>query len=129
MPCRANVTDVYCCNNVCNKPLDCGKHYCQKVCHLEPCEFCNLAPERVTVCCCGQTPLTEKRESCLDPVPTCDKICSKSLACGRPSKLFRNILFITLNSLKFKLNKRFCLQVTRILARCNVTLAIVPSAI
>lgn len=85
VPCRANVTDTYSCNNICNKPLDCEKHYCQKICHSEACEPCSLTPERVTTCCCGQTPLTEKRESCLDPVPTCDKICSKRLKCGQPS--------------------------------------------
>ncbi|KAL0122646.1 hypothetical protein PUN28_007399 [Cardiocondyla obscurior] len=85
VPCRANTTDTYSCDNICNKPLDCEKHYCQKICHPEPCEPCSLTPERVTMCCCGQTLLTEKRESCTDPVPTCDKICSKRLKCGQPS--------------------------------------------
>lgn len=93
VPCRANVTDTYSCNNICNKPLDCEKHYCQKICHSEACEPCSLTPERVTMCCCGQTPLTEKRESCLDPVPTCDKICSKRLKCGQPSKHLKNIIY------------------------------------
>ncbi|XP_011643154.1 protein shuttle craft [Pogonomyrmex barbatus] len=85
VPCRANVADTYCCDNICNKPLDCEKHYCQKICHSEPCESCSLTPERITMCCCGQTPLTEKRESCMDPIPTCEKICSKRLKCGQPS--------------------------------------------
>lgn len=85
VPCRANVSDTYSCDSICNKTLDCGKHYCQKICHLEPCDPCFLTPERVTMCCCGQTPLTEKRESCSDPVPICDKICSKRLKCGQPS--------------------------------------------
>ncbi|XP_071555315.1 protein shuttle craft [Temnothorax nylanderi] len=85
VPCRANTADTYSCDNICNKPLDCEKHYCQKVCHPESCEPCSLTPERVTMCCCGQMPLTEKRESCTDPVPTCDKICSKRLKCGQPS--------------------------------------------
>lgn len=85
VPCRANVADTYCCDNICSKPLDCEKHYCQKVCHPNACEPCYLTPERVTTCCCGQTSLTEKRESCIDPVPTCDKICSKRLKCGQPS--------------------------------------------
>ncbi|XP_011871013.1 PREDICTED: protein shuttle craft [Vollenhovia emeryi] len=85
VPCRANTADTYSCDNICNKPLDCGKHYCRKVCHPECCELCSLTPERVTMCCCGQTPLTEKRESCTDPVPTCEKICSKRLKCGQPS--------------------------------------------
>lgn len=85
VPCRVNVADEYCCGNVCNKLLDCGRHRCQKICHVESCEPCSLTPERVTTCCCGQTQLTEKRESCLDPIPTCDEICSKRLKCGQPS--------------------------------------------
>ncbi|XP_012532669.1 protein shuttle craft [Monomorium pharaonis] len=85
VPCRANVADMYCCDNICNKSLDCKKHHCQKICHPEPCEPCSLTPEKVTMCCCGQTPLAEKRESCMDPVPICDKICSKRLKCGQPS--------------------------------------------
>ncbi|XP_014472809.1 PREDICTED: protein shuttle craft [Dinoponera quadriceps] len=83
--CRANVPDAYSCDNICNKKLDCGKHNCRNICHPESCESCSLTPDRVTTCCCGQTPLTEKRESCLDPVPTCDKICTKRLICGQPS--------------------------------------------
>lgn len=90
MPCRANVPDTYSCDNICNKKLDCGKHNCRKICHPDSCESCSLTPDKVTTCCCGQTPLTEKRESCLDPVPTCDKICSKRLKCGQPSKSLGN---------------------------------------
>ncbi|KYN44046.1 Protein shuttle craft [Trachymyrmex septentrionalis] len=85
VPCRVNVADKFSCDNICNKTLDCKKHYCQKICHPGACEPCSLTPERVTMCCCGQTPLTEKRESCMDPVPTCDKICSKRLRCGQPN--------------------------------------------
>ncbi|KYM96321.1 PREDICTED: protein shuttle craft [Cyphomyrmex costatus] len=85
IPCRVNVADTFSCDNTCNKMLDCKKHYCQKVCHPGSCKPCSLTPENVTVCCCGQTPLIEKRESCTDPVPTCDKICSKRLKCGQPS--------------------------------------------
>ncbi|XP_066597251.1 protein shuttle craft [Prorops nasuta] len=85
--CEADVTVSYSCKSICNKVLDCGNHKCKRLCHSEPCEPCSLVPEKITTCCCGQTLLTEKRESCLDPILTCDKICSKRLRCGQPSNL------------------------------------------
>lgn len=90
VPCEKNVASTYSCGNVCKKLLDCKNHYCEKICHSDPCESCSLTPEKVTTCCCGQTQLTNKRENCLEPVPTCDKICSKRLKCGQPSKCFTN---------------------------------------
>lgn len=83
--CEKNVLFTYCCNNICGKLLSCGNHTCKKLCHLDDCEPCALTPDKVTLCCCGQTPLTNARESCLDPVPICDKVCSKSLKCGQPN--------------------------------------------
>lgn len=122
VPCRANTADTYSCDNICNKPLDCKKHYCQKVCHPEPCEPCSLTPEKVTMCCCGQTPLTEKRESCTDPVPTCDKICSKRLKCGQPSKHFRdNALNVSLPCGRVKSNFNLLTQAIHTPARHHVT--------
>lgn len=122
VPCRANVADTYSCDNICNKPLDCEKHYCQKVCHPESCETCSLTPERVTMCCCNQTPLTEKRESCMDPVPTCDKICSKRLKCGQPSKRLKDIELRALSPYRrAKSNFHSLTQVIRTSARHRVT--------
>ncbi|KAJ8684013.1 hypothetical protein QAD02_019805 [Eretmocerus hayati] len=83
--CTLNLSPLYSCENVCNKILDCGNHHCKDICHPDECKSCVLKPESVTQCCCGQTPLTEKRESCLDPIPTCDKVCCKKLKCGQPS--------------------------------------------
>lgn len=85
VPCESNVSSVYSCENVCGKLLECGNHACAKLCHSGDCEPCPLGVDKITTCCCGQTPLAEKRESCLDPVPTCDKICSKNLKCGQPN--------------------------------------------
>ena len=51
-----------------------------------------MTPERVTVCPCGTTDLeklyakdesVKRRESCLDPVPTCGAVCGRKLDnCG-----------------------------------------------
>ena len=72
------------------RTLGCGNHVCEDVCHPGDCGVCALLPQQVTRCCCGQTPLAElsaqPRASCLDPVPTCDKICNKPMACGPPGR-------------------------------------------
>lgn len=80
---------VFCCNEVCGAGLACGHHKCQDICHEEKCKPCQLAVDLITHCPCGQTELSqdpnEKRKSCLDPIPTCDKICNRKLPCGQPS--------------------------------------------
>ncbi|CAL7952470.1 unnamed protein product [Xylocopa violacea] len=83
--CQSNVSSTYSCENVCGKLLECGNHTCTKICHTDACEPCSLSIEKITTCCCGQTPLTDKRQSCLDLIPVCDKICSKNLKCGQPN--------------------------------------------
>ncbi|CAK9831977.1 Protein shuttle craft [Anthophora retusa] len=83
--CQSNVSLMYSCENICGKLLECGNHTCTKLCHADACEPCSLTPEKITTCYCGQTPLTEERKTCLDPIPTCDKICSKRLKCGQPN--------------------------------------------
>ncbi|XP_033338770.2 nuclear transcription factor, X-box binding stc [Megalopta genalis] len=83
--CQNNISLTYSCESVCGKLLDCGNHTCTKLCHPDACEPCSLTPEKVTTCCCGQTLLTDKRQTCLDPIPICDKVCSKNLKCGQPN--------------------------------------------
>lgn len=84
--CQSSISLTYSCETTCGKLLDCGNHTCTKLCHADACECCSLTPEKITTCCCGQTPLTEIRQTCLDPIPVCDKVCSKKLKCGQPSK-------------------------------------------
>lgn len=84
--CEANESLMYSCENICDKLLDCGNHRCKHACHSGSCEPCTLVPEKVTTCWCGQTSLTEQRNTCLDPIPPCTKICSQPLKCGQPSK-------------------------------------------
>ena len=86
--CVLDLPPMYSCEEKCEKTLDCGNHKCKEICHPGECGPCILKPETVSHCCCGKTPLTTKRESCLDPVPTCDLVCSKTLKCGQPSKHF-----------------------------------------
>ncbi|XP_008557896.1 protein shuttle craft [Microplitis demolitor] len=83
--CLQDIPLVYSCGKICNNLLDCGNHNCNDICHENACNSCPLKPETVTHCCCGKTPLTVKRDNCLDPIPTCDEICSKKLKCGQPS--------------------------------------------
>ncbi|KZC08714.1 Protein shuttle craft [Dufourea novaeangliae] len=83
--CQNGVPREYSCETVCGKLLDCGNHICTKLCHPDVCEPCVLTPEKVTTCCCGQTLLTEERKTCSDPIPCCDKVCSKNLKCGQPN--------------------------------------------
>jgi transcriptional repressor NF-X1 len=73
---------VFSCSEPCGHTLACGNHVCKDMCHLGPCGECELMPRKVTTCHCGKTRLQESRASCLDPIPTCDKICDKKLPCG-----------------------------------------------
>ncbi|KAK3932809.1 Protein shuttle craft [Frankliniella fusca] len=77
------------CNGICEHDLACGNHKCNDKCHEGNCKPCQLTPAVITHCPCGKTELStnieELRKSCLDPIPTCGKICSKRLPCGQPS--------------------------------------------
>lgn len=78
-------TSTYCCSDTCGRALPCGNHTCAEPCHSGNCPPCPRTPSLVTRCPCNQTALTEIRESCLDPIPCCDKICGRPMACGQPS--------------------------------------------
>ncbi|NP_001277377.1 transcriptional repressor NF-X1 isoform 2 [Mus musculus] len=77
------------CLKICGKDLKCGSHTCSQVCHPQPCQPCPRLPHLVRYCPCGQTPLSQllehgsnARKTCMDPVPSCGKVCGKPLACG-----------------------------------------------
>lgn len=78
-------TTAYCCPDTCGRALACGNHTCAEPCHPGDCPPCPRTPNLVTRCPCNQTALVEKRESCLDPIPCCDKICGRPMACGQPN--------------------------------------------
>ncbi|GKC81920.1 NF-X1-type zinc finger protein NFXL1 [Tanacetum coccineum] len=81
---HANVENdgIFSCNSSCGKPLGCGNHVYKETCHPGVCGDCELLPGRITSCHCGKSSLQEERHSCLDPIPTCSKICDKILPCG-----------------------------------------------
>ncbi|XP_043309075.1 transcriptional repressor NF-X1 isoform X2 [Cervus elaphus] len=77
------------CLKICGKDLKCGNHTCSQVCHPQPCPPCPRLPPLVRYCPCGQTPLSQLlelgssgRKTCMDPVPSCGKVCGKPLPCG-----------------------------------------------
>lgn len=76
------------CSNDCLREYDCGRHHCQKKCHPQVSEIphCPRSPDVVLRCPCGKTALQDisdkARKTCEDPIPNCEKKCSKKLACG-----------------------------------------------
>lgn len=82
-------TGCFGCGDTCGRPLDCGKHSCQKDCHPQDSHpaHCPRSPDVVDHCACGKTPLSEisgftPRTSCEDPILNCEKPCGKILPCG-----------------------------------------------
>jgi transcriptional repressor NF-X1 len=76
------------CVEECNELLDCGVHKCALHCHPvdKDCHKCPNAPTNLIFCPCGKEKISDlidtPRTSCLDPIPTCAKVCGKRLPCG-----------------------------------------------
>ncbi|KND94714.1 FKBP12-associated protein 1-like protein [Tolypocladium ophioglossoides CBS 100239] len=76
------------CDQLCQRSFDCNVHKCSKPCHAqdELPSHCPYAPDAVTHCPCGKTPLDtlldQPRQSCEDGIPHCDRPCEKLLPCG-----------------------------------------------
>ncbi|KAG8188216.1 hypothetical protein JTE90_021237 [Oedothorax gibbosus] len=73
-PCQES---AFQCGRVCAKPLHCGHHTCQLVCHAGPCPDCPDSGLRT--CPCGKK--TEVRP-CTERVDPCGDTCGKELECG-----------------------------------------------
>ncbi|XP_015921379.2 NF-X1-type zinc finger protein NFXL1 [Parasteatoda tepidariorum] len=70
-------TDViWKCDKVCNKPLECGNHFCNLVCHSGPCSPCPNSGERH--CPCGKKKMMLP---CTENVLPCGDTCNKLLLC------------------------------------------------
>ncbi|KAF8198478.1 hypothetical protein BJ912DRAFT_951515 [Pholiota molesta] len=87
------------CDNVCDRPFDCGKHKCQKPCHPPSSQpaVCPRSPSQITHCPCGKHTVAPSpsadasqytfpaRLDCPDPIPTCGSVCAKPHpACSHP---------------------------------------------
>ncbi|BFF93266.1 protein shuttle craft-like [Drosophila madeirensis] len=76
----------YSCKESCGQPLPCGNHKCKDSCHAGNCRTCKLSPQQITSCPCGKMPVpAAQRSSCMDAIPTCEGICSRTLRCGKPA--------------------------------------------
>jgi transcriptional repressor NF-X1 len=76
----------YQCPDVCGKSFDCGFHACEKRCHSQEIEVtkCPRSPDNVNFCPCGKTSISDlaERTTCQDPIPTCTKVCERTLHCS-----------------------------------------------
>ncbi|KAL4874632.1 hypothetical protein BJY04DRAFT_203378 [Aspergillus karnatakaensis] len=87
-------TGSFSCGDSCNRPYDCGVHFCQESCHPQDTEaaHCPRSPDVVSHCPCGKTPLADitgytPRTSCEDPISNCLEACGKTLLCGHACKM------------------------------------------
>ncbi|XP_050511644.1 NF-X1-type zinc finger protein NFXL1 [Diabrotica virgifera virgifera] len=74
---RECASPVWQCDKVCNKPLECGHHKCEEICHEGVCDMCPLA--KLRTCPCGKTTY---QLPCTQETPTCPDTCDKVLDCG-----------------------------------------------
>ena len=77
------------CNNQCNNLLDCGKHFCMDVCHID-CQL-KCSKRHQTHCYCGKQQITDDviqclMEDCDYVIPSCTSKCGKVLKCGHECK-------------------------------------------
>ncbi|XP_052893444.1 NF-X1-type zinc finger protein NFXL1 [Anopheles moucheti] len=81
--CGSQTKEVNChesrwqCGTVCSKPLACGLHRCERVCHAGLCGVCPLGLPRS--CPCGKS--ETRVASCAEHIGTCGDTCEKLLAC------------------------------------------------
>lgn len=69
------------CDKPCNTVLNCGKHVCQKTCHVEPCGPCLESSLDDVSCSCGRTVLRAPVR-CGTMMPTCPYPCTRPYSCG-----------------------------------------------
>ncbi|KAF5734043.1 NF-X1-type zinc finger protein NFXL1 [Tripterygium wilfordii] len=95
-PCGKKVITTRCsdrkslitCGQRCDKLLDCQRHRCERVCHLGPCDPCQVpinascfCKKKVEVVLCGE--MAAKGElKAEDGAFSCNSTCGKTLSCG-----------------------------------------------
>ncbi|KAL6403562.1 hypothetical protein AUP68_12918 [Ilyonectria robusta] len=72
------------CLQVCGRPLKCGSHACEKLCHRGPCSTCPEAVWEEISCSCGTTVL-QPPQPCGTRQPYCTSKCRRHPACGHPT--------------------------------------------
>ncbi|XP_023697570.2 NF-X1-type zinc finger protein NFXL1 isoform X1 [Paramormyrops kingsleyae] len=74
---RLCASPLWHCQQVCGRPLPCGNHTCERVCHSGSCGQCPRSGNRL--CPCGKSKFSLP---CTKDVPTCGDTCGKPLDCG-----------------------------------------------
>ncbi|KAI8678385.1 R3H domain-containing protein [Fusarium keratoplasticum] len=72
------------CVQVCGRPLKCGSHFCEQLCHRGACQSCPEAVWTEISCNCGATVL-QPPQPCGTRQPYCTSKCRRQTACGHPS--------------------------------------------
>ncbi|XVF53864.1 hypothetical protein PTKIN_Ptkin05aG0133500 [Pterospermum kingtungense] len=95
-PCGKKVITTRCsdrksvltCSQRCDKLLDCGRHHCERICHVGSCDPCQVlinAPcfckKKVEVVICGDMAVKGKVKA-EDGIFYCSSTCGKKLKCG-----------------------------------------------
>ncbi|KAF2759377.1 hypothetical protein EJ05DRAFT_492666 [Pseudovirgaria hyperparasitica] len=71
------------CTRSCGRPLGCGLHNCQELCHSGRCGSCPEAIFHDVACHCGRTVL-QPPLPCGTKVPACRFECTRVKSCGHP---------------------------------------------
>ena len=71
------------CSELCGRPLNCGKHFCQSSCHPGRCSSCLEASFDDLVCACGAT-VIQAPVLCGTTLPQCEAPCQRTPECGHP---------------------------------------------
>lgn len=72
------------CIKTCGRPLKCGSHDCQQICHRGPCGSCPEAVFHEISCNCGRTVL-QPPQPCGTRPPECRFNCQRRPGCGHPA--------------------------------------------
>ncbi|KOS19607.1 FKBP12-associated protein 1 -like protein [Escovopsis weberi] len=81
---EAFVEAEHICIKTCGRPLKCGSHNCQQICHRGSCASCPEAIFHEISCDCGRTVLRPPLP-CGTHAPECRFSCSRRPACGHPA--------------------------------------------
>ncbi|XP_077241128.1 NF-X-like 1 [Tasmannia lanceolata] len=79
---------VVTCGQYCGKILECGRHRCERICHLGACDPCQVRVDATCFCkkkmevvLCGEMAVKGKVEE-IDGLFSCNSVCGKTLDCG-----------------------------------------------
>lgn len=81
-------SSVLTCGQLCDKLLDCGRHQCQRICHVGPCDPCQVlinascfCNQKAEVVLCGDMAVKGEIKA-EGGVFSCGSNCGKKLSCG-----------------------------------------------